>query len=216
MKSFIVYMHTNKINGKKYIGITCQKPTQRWRGGKGYKIGGLKRAIDKYGWNNFTHEILYSGLSKEDACMKEQELIAKYNTMNKKYGYNQCEGGNLTTGYHHTKTSKEIMSQLKKGKYDGVNNPMYGRKGILAPTYGKHLTEEHKRKISEAKKGIVTNYMKRLYKQVDQYDLDGNFIKTWECISKIEKELGIKGTHVSRVCRGKRKKTGGYIFKYHD
>ena len=39
MKEFIVYMHENKINHKKYIGITCQKPTQRWRGGKGYKIG---------------------------------------------------------------------------------------------------------------------------------------------------------------------------------
>ena len=108
------------------------------------------------------------------------------------------------------------MRQLKKGKYDGSNNPMYGRKGILAPMYGKHLTEEHRKKISEAKKGIVLDHMKKLYKQVDQYDLDGNYIKTWGSISSIEKELGIKGTHISRVCKGKRKKTGGYVFKYHE
>lgn len=216
MKKFIVYMHENIINGKKYIGITCQKPKDRWRGGKGYKIGGFKKAIDKYGWDNFNHVILYENLSKEEACIKERELINQYNTMNKKYGYNQCEGGNVTTGYHHTKLAKEKMSLYRKGKYSGENNPMYGRKGELSPNYGKHFTEEHKRKISEAKKGVVCDFMKKLFKQIDQYDLDGNFIKTWESISSIEKTLGIKGTHVSRVCRGKRNKTGGYVFRYHQ
>lgn len=216
MKEFIVYMHENKINHKKYIGITCQKPTQRWRGGKGYKIGIFKKAIDKYGWNNFNHIILYEHLTKEDACLKEQELIKQYNTMDINYGYNLCEGGNLTFGYHHTKEAKEKMSLIKKEKYKGKGNPMYGKGGILAPMYGKHLTEEHKRKISEAKKGKVNYYIKALYKKVDQYDLDGNFIKTWESISSIEKELDIKGTHISRVCRGKRKTTGGYVFKYHQ
>lgn len=216
MKEFIVYMHENKINHKKYIGITCQKPTQRWRGGKGYKIGTFKNAIDKYGWNNFNHIVLYEHLTKEDACLKEQELIKQYNTMDNNYGYNLCEGGNLTLGYHHTKDSKLKMSKSKKGMYDGKNNPMYGRSGILAPMYGKHLTEEHKRKISEAKKGKANYHTKTLYKKVDQYDLDGNYIKTWESISSIEKELNIKGTHISRVCRGKRKTTGGYVFKYHQ
>lgn len=146
MKEFIVYMHENKINHKKYIGITCQKPTQRWRGGKGYKIGAFKNAIDKYGWNNFSHIVLYEHLSKEEACLREQELIKQYNTMNNNYGYNLCEGGNLTLGYHHTKSSKLKMSKSKKGMYDGENNPMYGKSGILAPMYGRHLTEEHKKK----------------------------------------------------------------------
>lgn len=216
MKEFIVYMHENKINHKKYIGITCQKPTQRWRGGKGYKIGLFKNAIDKYGWNNFNHIILYERLTKEDACLKEQELIKQYNTMDINYGYNLCEGGNLTLGYHHTKESREKMSLKKKGMYKGESNPMYGKSGILAPMYGKHLTEEHKRKISEAKKGKPNYHTKTLYKKVDQYDLDGNFIKTWESISSIEKELDIKGTHISKVCRGKGKTTGGYVFKYHQ
>ena len=213
MKKFIVYMHENKLNHKKYIGITCQKPAQRWRGGKGYKIGFFKKAIDKYGWDNFNHMVLYENLTKEEACLKEMELIKKYNTMDNRYGYNLCEGGNLTLGYHHTEDSKKKMSNSKKGMYIGKNNPMYGKK---PPIYGKHLSEEHKRKISEAKKGVIPNHIKKLYVKVDQYDLKGNFIKTWESISKAEKELNLKGTHISRVCRGKRKSTGGFIWKYHQ
>lgn len=215
MKEFIVYMHENKINHKKYIGITCQKPSQRWRGGKGYKIGAFKKAIDKYGWNNFEHNILYEHLSKEEACEKEIEMIDKYKTMNKKYGYNMCEGGNLTIGYNHTIEAKEKMSEARKGLYVGEKNPMYGKKGILAPMYGKHLTEEHKKKISKAKKGNTKPYEEKLGKQIDQYDISGNFIKTWSSISRAERELKLKGTHISRVCRGKRKTTGGYVFKYH-
>ena len=118
-------------------------------------------------------------------------------------------------GYHHTKESKEKMSKTKIGMYKGDKNPMYGKKGILAPAYGKHLTEEHKRKISLAKKGKINENTKKLMKKIDQYNLENEYIKTWESISSIEKELGILGTHVSRVCRGKRKTTGGYIFKYH-
>ena len=216
MKEFIVYMHENKINHKKYIGITCQKPTQRWRGGKGYKIGLFKKAIDKYGWDNFNHIVLFERLSKDEACKKEIELIDKYKTMNNNYGYNLCEGGNLTLGYHHTEKSKEKMSNKRKGMYVGKNNPMYGKSEILAPMYGKHLTEEHKRKISEAKKGKTNYHTITLYKKVDQYDLDGNFIKSWESISKAEKELNLKGTHISKVCRGRGKTTGGYVFKYHQ
>lgn len=212
MKEFIVYMHENKINHKKYIGITCQKPAQRWRNGKGYKIGAFKNAIEKYGWNNFEHIVLYEHLSKEDACLKEIELIKKYKTMNKEFGYNMCEGGNLTVGYHHTEESKNKMSEKRKGMYKGKNNPMYGRK---PPIYGKHLTQEHKRKISEAKKGKTQAYEEKLGRKVDQYDLEGNFIKTWNSIAKVEREMDLKGTHISRVCRGKRKSTGGYVWKYH-
>lgn len=212
MKKFIVYMHENKINHKKYIGITCQKPSQRWRGGKGYKNGLFKRAIDKYGWDNFNHKILYDNLTKEDACKKEIELIKKYKTMDAKFGYNICEGGNTTIGYHHTKLSKEKMSISKKGKYIGEKNPMYKKHPYI---YGKHLSEEHKRKISEAKKGKLCEYTKGLCKKIEQYSLEDKYIKTWNSIAEIERELKIKGTHISRVCRGKRKTTGGYKWKYH-
>ena len=52
------------------------------------------------------------------------------------------------------------------------------------------------------------------YTEVDQYDLNGNFIKRWRCIKDIEKELNICNQNICKVCQGKRKKTGGYIWKY--
>lgn len=69
-----VYKHTNKINGKSYIGITSRKPEQRW-GKNGINYGSVNKthgcfydAILKYGWDNFTHDILVEGLSYDEAC----------------------------------------------------------------------------------------------------------------------------------------------------
>ena len=81
---YTVYQHKNKINGKVYIGITSQKPEQRWRNGEGYKSSPhFYSAIQKYGWDNFEHNILFVELTKEQACLKEQELIKEFNSMNR-------------------------------------------------------------------------------------------------------------------------------------
>lgn len=51
-KTFKVYKHTNIINGKIYVGITCRNPKIRWANGKGYGSNiFFSRAIKKYGWN---------------------------------------------------------------------------------------------------------------------------------------------------------------------
>lgn len=62
--NYTVYMHTNKTNLKRYIGITGQTVQERWRDGKGYKSCILfNRAIQKYGWDGFEHEIVASNLT---------------------------------------------------------------------------------------------------------------------------------------------------------
>ena len=77
MKLYTVYKHTSP-SGKVYIGITCRKPEYRWNHGRGYKEIDqplFYRAIKKYGWDNITHEILYSGLQEKDAKNLEISLI---------------------------------------------------------------------------------------------------------------------------------------------
>lgn len=166
INNYKVYMHKNKINNKIYIGITCQNVNARWRNGEGYKDRKNSKknthfynAISKYGWDNFTHEVLFDNLNKEEACLLEQCYIALYDTTNPECGYNCTTGGE---SFNHTDDTKKALSNL----YKGENNPFYGKhhtedakknisekiKGEKHPMYGKHHTEDTKKKISEANK----------------------------------------------------------------
>lgn len=134
-KDYCIYCHTNKINGKKYIGQTCNKPEKRWMNGKGYiKNKHFYNAIQKYGWDSFAHEILFNGLTLAEANQLEEELIAKYDTMNPEKEYNLKAGGKRS------KVSKETRKRMSENHYDN--------KGVKSPWYGKKHSEETKKKIS--------------------------------------------------------------------
>lgn len=137
MNNYNVYKHIFP-NKKVYIGITCQKPEYRWRNGKGYYKGQNKmyKAIEKYGWENVKHEILFENLTKEEAEQKEIELISFYNS-NKKGGYNIENGGNCANSI--TEETREKMR--------------LNHKGML----GKHRTEETKKKLSVIHKQLWQN-----------------------------------------------------------
>ena len=132
MDSWTVYKHTNKINGKSYIGITSRKPEDRW-GKNGCKYCSQKskylcfsKAIQKYGWDNFTHDILYIGLTKAEACQKEQELISFYNSK-APYGYNLTDGGEGTRGYEVSEEFKQRRSELTaNGNNPKAHKVVYG------------------------------------------------------------------------------------------
>ena len=98
-KKFCVYVHKFP-SGKLYIGITSKIPKKRWQNGTGYDKEHqpvMYNAIQKYGWENVQHIILFDNIIFEEACSKEQELIKKYKTNCKrygdKYGYNMTDGG---------------------------------------------------------------------------------------------------------------------------
>ena len=128
-KKYTVYMHINKTNNKVYIGITSKSVEERWgRNGYHYKRNRhFWGAIQKYGWDNFEHKILYEGISKSEACQKEIELIAIYDSTNPQNGYNISAGGEFGYyGVHHSEETRKKQSKARKGKYCGENNPMYG------------------------------------------------------------------------------------------
>lgn len=133
---FTVYCHINKINGKRYVGMTKQNPETRWHSGNGYNNSEyFWRAIKKYGWKNFDHEILYENLTKEEAEKIETQLIAEWKTTDRAYGYNIANGGN-----HIGSVSEETKKKISNG-----------RKGIATEL---HRTKKTKSKISESLKGI--------------------------------------------------------------
>ena len=74
---WLVYIHTSP-SGKRYIGITGRKASERWGvAGNGYKgQSHFWNAIQKYGWQNFHHEVVLEGLTKEEAKKSEMRLIA--------------------------------------------------------------------------------------------------------------------------------------------
>lgn len=149
--SYSVYKHTFP-NGKVYIGITSLQPEKRWIKGKGYKTQSLiYNAINKYGWSNIKHEILYSELTKKEAEQKEIELILFYKSNDSEFGYNIANGGN-SQGMH-SELSKSKMSESSKGK----NNPMYGKFGNDNPNYGKTRTLEQCERIRESLIGHATS-----------------------------------------------------------
>ena len=132
----MVYCHTNKVNGKKYIGITSEKyPSHRFHRGKGYKSCTVfYRAIKKYGWDSFETEILYKNLSEADALRLERELVLRYRTKEAKYGYNMVDGGFAPRPI--TQYGREALRQAATG----ASNP--GARAVVAfDLSGKRLAE---------------------------------------------------------------------------
>lgn len=220
---FTVYKHTNKYNGKVYIGITSREVEQRWGiDGANYKSSPhFYAAIQKYGWDGFEHEILYSDLSKEEACLKEQELIQLYNSMDDKFGYNQTSGGEY---YIMSEESKAKLSKSMIGNTNGLGHPCSEekKKKISESQKGRIFSKEHKQKLSESackrhipcseskKKTLSQNYPKK--RKVYCEELDTVFESVQEC----GRQLNVPASNISKLCKGRGKTLNGYHLKYYD
>lgn len=120
-KRFVVYLHINKANQKKYVGITCRRPEVRW-GKNGYNYHSTPHfysAILKYGWDNFEHIIIKDNLPEECAKTLEKILIKLWDTTNRLKGYNISKGGDGNTGIHPKPSvnTKKKMSDSHKGMF---------------------------------------------------------------------------------------------------
>ena len=115
--TYCVYAHINKINGKIYIGQTIHgdNPIKRWGcNGAHYKTQSyFYDAIQKWGWDNFDHEVIANHLTAKEADEFEKLLIKKLNTTDNNFGYNLATGGK---SYEMTERTKKKISDSRKGK----------------------------------------------------------------------------------------------------
>lgn len=180
MKKFnYIYLITNKVNGKIYIGKHSTNKLDDGYMGSGVIIS---KAKQKYGIDSFTKEYLSFCDSEETLNFLERFYIKKYKA--KDVGYNLTDGGEGALGLKHSEESKEKNRQARLGKKaseetkqkisnatKGEKNPFYNKhhseetKKIIQehtkkqfkekgnPFKGKHHSEESKRKLSDARIG---------------------------------------------------------------
>lgn len=215
-------MHTNKINGKKYIGITSQKPSRRWRNGNGYANNEhFYRSIQKYGWHNFAHEILYEGLTKEVAEALEMEIIGEYDATDPAYGYNIESGGNSTEKFTdgiRKKISASLMGhecseEIRKKISESLKGKPSSKKGVK-------MTDEQVEKNRQAHKGQVPWNKGRPWKDDEKARCGGKAIvcvelnKVYRSAHEASKDLGVDFSSICKCAKGKVKSAGGYHWVY--
>lgn len=215
-RNYKLYVHIAP-NGKKYYGITKQRPKRRWQNGKGYKGNQyFTRTIEKYGWDNIEHIVLQEGLDEEEAKELEQYMIQWYNTTNPNYGYNITLGGEGSNGYICTEEHKQKISKANKGKNhteESKRKISEANKGHIhteeakykmsKATKGRKLSEEHKQKLSEANKG-KTGKLHPKSKPVMCITTN----QLYYSASEAERMTGTLQRNISSCCNSKRKSAG--------
>lgn len=223
---FTLYRHISP-SGKVYIGITSQPVEHRWNHGKGYTNNSkktlFKSTIEKYGWDNIKHEVLFTHLSKEKAKSLEIELIRHYKGLgislnctnggdgtwgtipwnkNKKVPYeqsNKLKGTRLSEEHKKKLSMSHIGKKIKGHKWTEQQ-----RLKLLACMTGRHHSDDAKRKIKENS---------AFSKEVVEFDFWGNQIKTFKSASDASKFYGIDRSSVAKACR-KKIYCCGHIFLY--
>lgn len=150
-KKFVVYIHRNLVNGKVYIGQTCNL-SERWRCKDKNYFNSIKffNAIKKYGWDNFSHEVLYDNLNQEAADIIEKELIEKYDSINN--GYNLKEGG--ARGMLSEESLRKMGDSVRRGF---AEHPERGLKIRAALLGRKGSPEESRIKSLHSRKSVLVD-----------------------------------------------------------
>jgi len=145
----IVYIITNLINNKKYIGQTTQSLQHRWWTHYYYRLCPcLGKAIKKYGKKHFQIREFCTCFNKHELDRQEIRLIQKFNTSSPN-GYNLSSGGAYGK---HAEESKKKISRAKKGK-PGRKHSEEFKEYLRQINTGKIMSKEARHKVSQAQRG---------------------------------------------------------------
>lgn len=170
---YILYFHISPSN-KVYVGITSAKdPQKRWGpNGIGYiKNKHLYSAIKRYGWDNFTHEIRLTGLTKEEAYNRERYYISLFRSDDPKYGYNKTKGGEgcdkgknsydpATQKALHKAYQETHKSEIREKHRQYINTHREEYNTYQNNYYHTHIDKckSHRKKYAQSDKGKETHY----------------------------------------------------------
>lgn len=231
-KHYIVYKHTAP-NDKVYIGITGFDPQYRWlNNGRGYQHQStFFNAIIKYGWINFKHEILFEGLTEEEALNKEEELIQQYKSYDRRYGYNVSLRGaiygkelNGTRSNCRRKEVAPIPEWKNRGRIviaqDSEGNTIKRYRSVHELAV--ELNEPIETLRTRLNKYKVLTYPEVTYKydecqtpKVEMLTLEGEYIRTFDSLVEAYKYLNrVNKGFITQVCVGKRDSYLGYKWKF--
>jgi group I intron endonuclease len=154
----VVYLVTNKVNGKRYVGWTSKSLEVRWRqhSRRHSNCFALHNAINKYGVESFTIEVLFTVPTKELATELEIEHIKIYNTISPN-GYNLTSGGEGVAGdCEEVRRKKSLANIGNKHAVGAIRTPEYC-KAISDRQQGRQFTDIWRQRMSDAAKERVVS-----------------------------------------------------------
>jgi len=207
-----IYKAVSKTTGKVYIGQTTQTLQERINQHNSHAYGHqynyhFHNAIRKYGSEDFTYEIIEDDIKTIEVLNeREKYWIAYYNSYYD--GYNSTLGGEGCV-----RRDDEMIVKLFKEGYttqEICEITGYNRQTIYRSYSINGLTEDNNKRKAELNR-------ERCSRTVDQYSLDGKYIKTWPSATECGKNLGNQGL-ISAICRQEKSilSAYGFLFKYTD
>ena len=227
----IIYKITNKVNGKVYVGQTTGTLHKRWikhcaKSTSKNRCRYIYSAIQKYGRENFDVVEISNCETKEQLDREESYQIELSNSLAPN-GYNLKTGGHNTV---YTEEARKNMSEGRKGKCVGKDNPFFGKThteesikkmslaniGRPSPRKGIPMKEQQKEKISKANKGKKRSpeWIQKMSKANSVKIICNETGVIYNSIKEAAEKLNLRNTSIGRVLSGARKTYHGYTFSY--
>jgi group I intron endonuclease len=193
-----IYLLTNKINGKVYIGQTWLSLKERaGKEGHHYKeCIYLYNAIEKYGWSNFEYKILAIEFSQTNANDTEDFFIEEYNSRNTNLGYNIRGGGSTGRLSEETKQKLSILNSGENNYFFGKTHSEEAKQAISENTKNNHenglyanKNEKQKKFTDDEEKEIISLYVQG---NISIQELMNKFDFSYSVFDKIRKKFSIK------------------------
>jgi len=214
-KNYILYKAENDINGSVYIGATTKSIEERkkdhlQRANKTYSSK-LHEAISTYGAEAFIWEQIDTASSSDELAQKEKQYVLKFNA--KEEGYNADSGG----GFKKTVYQYDLKEGKLMNKYNSLENA-----GISIDAKKQDISRVCL-SVNNMLKGYYWSYeFKEPFipnkdlrkKKVLQFSIDGDFLDKYSSVSEASSITGISKSCISKVCRGDRKSSGGFLWEY--